>query len=129
MKGKILIVDDEPDLLDLAKITLLAGGYEVLTAASGEQALNLIKGNKPDLILLDVVLPGVSGLDICRRLKRNSQTNDIKIILFTALGTEVDMMLEKKDKADGYLTKPFPNRDLLGLVEKLLGPSTKGAKQ
>ncbi len=128
MKGKILIVDDEPDILDLAKITLLSGGYEVLTAASWEQALPIIVGEKPELILLDVVLPGVSGLEICRRLKRDPQTRGIKVILFTALGTEVDMMLEKKDKADGYLTKPFSNKDILGLVGKLLGLSNKEAK-
>ncbi len=122
---KILIVDDEPDILDLAKITLLSGGYEVSTTASGEEALDMISENHPDLVLLDVVLPGVSGLEICRRLKRDPKTHSIKVILFTALGTEVDMMLEPKDKADGYMTKPFSNRDLLGLVGKILG--AKGA--
>ena len=119
---RILIVDDEPDILDLAKITLLSGGYEVLTAASGEEAMPIVIDKNPTLVILDVVLPGVSGLEICRRLRRDPRTRGIKVILFTALGTEVDMMLEKKDKADGYLAKPFLRNDLLALTLKLLGP-------
>ena len=120
MREKVLIVDDEPDILDLARIAIEAGGYNVLTATSAEQALPIIAKEKPNLILLDVVLPGTSGLDLCRRLKRDPSTRATKIIMFTALGTEVDMMLEKKDKADAYAAKPFSNTALLALIKKQL---------
>ena len=121
MKRKILVVDDEPDILDLARIAIESGGFKVVTVSSGEQALPLIAQEKPDLILLDVVLPGLSGLELCRRLKRDPATRGTKVVLFTALGTEVDMMLEKKDKADGYLAKPFSNTALLNLIRKIIG--------
>jgi CheY-like chemotaxis protein len=98
----------------------------VITAISGEQALQLIPKAKPDIILLDVVLPGVSGLEVCRRLKKDPITRFIKIILFTALGTEVDMMLEKNSKADGYIAKPFSNKNLLAMVNKLLNTRKGG---
>lgn len=120
MKEKVLIVDDEEDILNLAKIAIESAGYDTITATSGEQALPLIASEKPDLALLDVVLPGISGLEICRRLKRGPTSKFIKVVLFTALGTEVDMMLEEKDKADGYLAKPFSNADLIKIVNKLL---------
>ena len=114
--SKILIVDDEQDVLDLAQEILEEEGYEVLSTVNGEKTFDLVSAFKPDLILLDVVLPETSGLDICRRLKRDKKTRAIKVILFTALGTEVDMMLEKRDKADDYLLKPF---NYSGLVEKV----------
>ncbi len=120
MREKVLIVDDEPDILDLAKIAVEVGGYNVLTATSAEQALPIIAKEKPNLILLDVVLPGTSGLELCRRLKRDPATRATKIIMFTALGTEVDMMLDKKDKADAYMAKPFSNNALLTLIKKQL---------
>ncbi len=120
MKKKVLVIDDEPDILDLAQIALESGGFEVVVASSGEEALPLITKKNPDLLLIDVILPGISGLELCRRLKRDPATHLMKIILFTALGTEVDMMLEKRDKADGYLSKPFSNKDLVGMVNRLL---------
>lgn len=120
MKQKILIVDDEPDILELARIAIESGGYNVITATSGEQALQIIPKENPDLILLDVVLPGISGLEICRQLKKDPINRFIKVILFTALGTEVDMMLEDKAKADGYIAKPFSNKDLLAMINKLI---------
>ena len=126
MNQRILVVDDEGDILDLARIVLESGGYDVATAASGEEALRIISMKKPDLVLLDVVLPGVSGLDVCRLLKRDPGTRPIKVVLFTALGTEVDMMLEKKDQADGYLAKPFTSKMLLDLVGKLLNDPRGG---
>ena len=100
MSRRILVVDDERDILDLARIILKSGGYDVMTTTSGEEALRIISMKKPDLVLLDVVLPGVSGLDVCRLLKRDPGTRSIKVVLFTALGTEVDMMLEKKADLD-----------------------------
>ena len=127
MSRRILVVDDERDILDLARIILKSGGYDVATAASGEEALRIISMKKPDLVLLDVVLPGVSGLDVCRLLKRDPGTPPIKVVLFTALGTEVDMMLEKKDKADGYISKPFTSKILLNMVGRLLNDPRGGS--
>ncbi len=114
--SKILIVDDELDVLMLAQEMLEAEGFTVLSTQDGEQTYELISSFQPDLMLLDVVLPETSGLDILRKIRRNKETQGLKVILFTALGTEVDMMLESRDKADDYLLKPF---SYTGLVEKV----------
>ncbi|MFA5869024.1 MAG: response regulator [Candidatus Bathyarchaeia archaeon] len=118
---RILVVDDEPDVLDMTRTMLESRGFEVSEAASGEEALRLIAEKKPDLVLLDVVLPGVTGLEICRRLKRSGDTRGIPVVMFTALGPEVDMMLGEGDKADAYLMKPFTMKALLGKVDAQLG--------
>ena len=117
---KILVVDDEEDVLSITKIMLESKEYEVTTANSGEEALTIIDNDKPDLVLLDVVMPGVHGLDVCRTLKRSDDTRHIPVIMFTALGSGVDLMLAEEDKADGYLGKPFTSKTLLDLVERLL---------
>jgi DNA-binding response OmpR family regulator len=118
--NKVLIIDDEQDVLDLAQEILEEEGYEVYSTVDGEETFDLVSSFKPDLVLLDVVLPGISGLDICRKLRRDKKTRGVKVILFTALGTEVDMMLEKPDKADDYLLKPFNNSGLIDKVNGLL---------
>jgi len=117
---KILVVDDEPDILDLARLMLESQGYMVDAYTNGEDALRSMGLEHPDLVLLDVVLPGVSGLDVCRRLKRGKETRSIPVVMFTALGPEVDLMLEDDVKADGYLLKPFTRKQLLEQVNRLL---------
>jgi len=119
--GKVLVVDDERDIRELVEMVLESAGYDVVTADSGEAAVRVIADEKPGLVLLDVILPGMSGLELCRRLKHDPVTRSIKVVLFTALGTEVDMMLGKGDKADGYLSKPFSNKVLIEKVGRLLG--------
>ncbi len=114
--SKILIVDDEKDVLDLTQEILEAEGFTVFSTRDGEQTHELISSFQPDLILLDVVLPETSGLDILRKIRRSKKNRGLKVILFTALGKEVDMMLESRDKADDYLLKPF---SYTGLVEKV----------
>lgn len=116
--SKVLIVDDEKDVLELAQEILEAEGYTVLSTLDGEETLELVSSFQPDLLLLDVVLPMTSGLDILRQIRRCDGMRDLKVILFTALGTEVDIMLEKKDKADDYLLKPFNNKELVEKVKK-----------
>jgi len=116
----ILVVDDEEDVQQLARIILESEGYMVLTAGGGEEALNILSHNKLDLVLLDVVLPSISGLDICRQMKRDKNMRDIPVIMFTALGSGVDMMLSKQEKADDYILKPFTRKMLLEKVERLL---------
>ena len=118
--SKVLIVDDEEDILDLAKIVLENAGYDVQTLSNGMHTIDLVSSFQPDLLLLDVVMPEVSGLDILRGLRRDKQTRHIKVILFTALGREVDLMLEESDKADDYILKPFNNKELVEKVKKTL---------
>ncbi|MFA9436324.1 MAG: response regulator transcription factor [Candidatus Bathyarchaeota archaeon] len=120
---QVLVVDDELDILEMTRIMLESLGFDVITASDGEKALEIVEEKNVDLILLDAVMPGVHGLDVCRMLKRNPKTRVIPIIIFSALGTGVDMMLEENDKADAYMSKPFTRNILLdkvqGQLEKL----------
>ena len=120
---QVLVVDDELDILEMTRIMLESLGFDVITASDGEKALEIVEEKNVDLILLDAVMPGVHGLDVCRMLKRNPKTRVIPIIIFSALGTGVDMMLEENDKADAYISKPFTLKILLdkvqGQLEKL----------
>ena len=119
---QVLVVDDELDILEITRIMLESLGFDVITASDGEKALEIVEEKNVDLILLDAVMPGVHGLDVCRMLKRNPKTRVIPIIIFSALGTGVDMMLEENDKADAYMSKPF-TRDIL--IDKVQGQLEK----
>ena len=116
----VLIVDDEPDVLELTRIHLEDSGYVVLTAGSGVEAFKVLEEEDVDLVLLDVVMPGMSGLDFFRRLKRSEVYCGLPVVLFTALGVDVDMMLEDEYKAEGYLRKPFTRGQLLEKVEEYI---------
>jgi len=118
--ANILVVDDEKDILEMTSIMLTSSGHEVLTASDGEKALDIVKHNDVDLIILDAVMPGMHGLDVCRALKRDPKTKLIPVIIFSALGTGVDMMLDKKDKAEAYVSKPFTQKILLEKVNQQL---------
>ena len=122
---RILVVDDEADVLLLAREMLESEGYDVHTVESGEGALELLPELEPDLVLLDVVMPGVSGLEVCRVIKRDEVMRDVKVVLFTALGAEVDLMLDEGDKADDYILKPFTRKTFLETIEKQLNMLTK----
>ena len=111
--ANILVVDDENDILEMTSIMLTSAGYDVMTASDGEAALDIVQDNPIDLIVLDAVMPGMHGLDVCRTLKRNPKTRVIPVIIFSALGTGVDMMLDGRDKADAYISKPFTRKVLL----------------
>jgi len=118
--SRILVIDDEDDVRELAFMVLEAAGYEVYAAEDGESGLDMIPVVKPDLILLDVVLPGISGLEIIRMLRHSGSTKGIKVILFTALGSEVALMLDEGDKPDDIVLKPFSNKLLVEKVRRLL---------
>ncbi len=120
---RILVVDDEPDILALAKAILESAGYDVRVAKTGEEGLAAIERERPNLVLLDVILPGVSGLDVLRRIRGDPSKRGLNVVLFTALGTEVKMMLGKNEGADGYLGKPFTSTQLIGLVDRLMDGS------
>ncbi len=120
VRARVLVVDDEPDLLELAQYNLEQNGYEVLCVASGEDALTQVRAHPPDLMILDVLLPGVDGIDVCKALKRDPQTAAVPIIMLTARSAEADIVTGLEVGADDYLTKPFSPRVLLARVKAAL---------
>jgi two-component system phosphate regulon response regulator PhoB len=120
MKTKILVVDDEPDALELIEVNLKTAGFDVLTAANGRQALEMARATLPSLVLLDVMLPEVDGLEVCKNLRRDSKTAAIPIIMLTARAAEIDRIVGLELGADDYITKPFSPRELILRVKNLL---------
>ncbi len=120
MKEKILVVDDEKDILELIEYNLTKNGYRVKTASSGEEALDLVKENDYDLIILDLMLPGVDGLDITKIIKADKQKAGIPIVMVTAKADEADKVAGLEIGADHYVTKPFSPRELLAIVKATL---------
>jgi two-component system, OmpR family, alkaline phosphatase synthesis response regulator PhoP len=119
-KPRVLVVDDEDDLLELVRYNLAKDGYEVECVGSGEQALLSARANPPDLVVLDLMLPAVDGLEVCRRLKADAKTRDVLIVMLTAKGEEADMVAGLERGADDYIAKPFSPRVLSARVRALL---------
>ncbi len=120
MKSNILIVEDEEDLRSLVKYNLQRENFEVLEAESGEAGLTMVERAIPDLILLDLMLPGRDGFEICRILKREKRTSDIPIIMMTARGEEADVVMGLELGAEDYIVKPFSPRVLCSRVKAVL---------
>ena len=120
MPYQVLVVDDEEDLLELVRYNLSRDGYKVTCVATGEEAFRAARKQTPDLIVLDLMLPGVDGLEVCRRLKGEPKTRDIPIIMLTAKSEESDMVAGLERGADDYITKPFSPRVLSARVKALL---------
>jgi two-component system phosphate regulon response regulator PhoB len=120
VKSKILVVDDEPDALELIGFNLKNAGYEVFTAEDGNSALKKARAQKPDLILLDLMIPEVDGLEVCKILRRDDATSKIPIIMVTAKAAELDRVLGLELGANDYVTKPFSPRELVLRVKNLL---------
>ena len=120
MKPRILVVDDEPDALELIQYNMKTAGYDVVTAADGEEALKKARSSNPSLVILDVMLPEVDGLEVCKSLRRDPVTAAIPIIMLTAKAAEIDRVLGLELGADDYLTKPFSPRELVLRVKSLL---------
>jgi two-component system phosphate regulon response regulator PhoB len=120
MKPLILVVEDEAPLVTLLRYNLEGAGFEVSDAPDGEEALISIAERKPDLILLDWMLPLVSGLEVCRQIRRKPETRDIPIIMLTARGEEEDRIRGLDNGADDYITKPFSPSELLARVRAIL---------
>ena len=114
---KILVVDDEPTLVATLKYNLERDGFQVVTAEDGESALDLARSHRPDLVLLDLMLPGLDGFQVCRILRREMQA---PILMLTAKGDEIDKVVRLELGADDYVTKPFSMRELLARVRALL---------
>jgi len=119
-KATILIVDDEEDILELLRYNLTKEGYRVVCAESGEKALAEIRRQPPDVVILDLMLPGVDGLDVCREVKAGADTAGIPIIMLTARTEEADRLIGLELGADDYITKPFSPRELVARVRAVL---------
>jgi two-component system, OmpR family, alkaline phosphatase synthesis response regulator PhoP len=119
-KEKILVVDDEEDILELLKFKLSKEGYQVMCAASGEEALRCVRSETPDLIVLDLMLPGMDGIEVARELKNDFHTKNIPIVMLTAKGEEADIVTGLELGADDYITKPFSPRILTARVKAVL---------
>jgi len=122
-KGRILVVDDEIYIVHILDFSLGMEGYEVLTALDGEQALERLKSDKPDLIVLDIMMPKLDGYEVCRTIKTNPATQHIPVILLSAKGRNVDQKMGFDVGADDYITKPFSPRKLVERINALLGQS------
>jgi len=119
-RKKIIVVEDEPDLVDVVSYNLQREGYLVLTAQRGDEGLNLIRSERPDLVLLDLMLPGMDGLSICRQMKSDDSLREIPIIIASAKGEESDVVIGLEMGADDYLAKPFSPRELLARIKAVL---------
>src|SRR6056297_1165668 len=117
---KVLIVEDEADIANLIEFHLTRNGFEARIAPTGEEALTQVEHSAPDLIILDIMLPGVDGLEVCRRIKRESSKSHIPIIMVSARGEESDVVVGLELGADDYVTKPFSPRVLLARVSAVL---------
>lgn len=116
----VLVVDDEKDILELVEYNLTRNGYKVYLAVSGEQALEQARRSVPDLIVLDLMLPGVDGLEVCRVLRADARTKQVPILMLTAKGEDADVVAGLELGADDYMTKPFSPRVLLARIKSVL---------
>jgi two-component system alkaline phosphatase synthesis response regulator PhoP len=119
-KQKILVVDDEEDILELLRFNLAKEGYDVSTESTGEEALSTARAESPDLILLDLMLPGMDGLEVARRLKGEPSTKNLPIVMLTAKGEESDIVAGLELGADDYITKPFSRKVLASRIRAVL---------
>ena len=124
-KPTILVVDDERHIVELVRFNLEKEGYRVITAQDGKEACSLASAEKPDLIILDVMLPEMDGFEVCRVIQRDSTISDVPIIMLTARTEELDKVLGLEIGADDYITKPFSPRELLARVKARLRRSAK----
>ncbi|MFH0872499.1 MAG: response regulator transcription factor [bacterium] len=123
-KEKILAVDDDPDILKLLQYNLEKEGFSVITAANGQEALRLVRSQPPQAIILDLMLPEVDGLEVCRQIKRDESLSQVPILMLTAKGEEVDRVVGFELGADDYITKPFSPRELVLRVKAILKRSS-----
>ncbi len=126
-KDTILIVEDEEDIQELVRYTLEREGHTVVAADTGEKGLAAVRGARPALILLDLMLPGLDGKEICRRLKQDEDTRSIPVIMLTARGEEADIVAGLELGADDYITKPFSTKVLAARVGAVLRRTARGA--
>ena len=119
-RRSLLLVDDDPEILTLLRAKLADEPFELLTAVEGESALNIVRTQKPDLVVLDINLPGLSGLEVCRSLRADKDTRDIPIIILSGRSDQIDRVLGLEFGADDYVTKPFNPRELILRIHNVL---------
>ncbi|MDP2166949.1 MAG: response regulator [Thermodesulfovibrionales bacterium] len=119
-RKRILVVDDEPDIVELVSYNLRKEGYDVSSASDGEEAFGMIKKGGYDLLILDLMLPGIPGIELCRMIRSNPETAGLPIIMLTAKTEEIDRVLGLETGADDYLTKPFSPRELAARIRAVL---------
>ena len=129
LKDTILIVDDEEDIVELIKYNLKNEGYAILTALTGEQAKKEARQSRPDLVVLDLMLPGIDGLEVTRHLKNNDKTNHIPIVMLTAKGEESDIVIGLEMGANDYISKPFSPKVLIARIRAILRRRKKDIDQ
>jgi two-component system alkaline phosphatase synthesis response regulator PhoP len=122
---KILIVDDEPNILTALEFFLQRSGYDVIVAQDGETALDQVEQHLPDLVLLDVMMSGISGYEVCQRMRAHAEWQHIKIVMLSAKGREVEVNKGLSIGADSYVTKPFSNKGLVDKIEEVLQSAPK----
>ena len=127
-KQSVLVVEDEEDIMEVIRFNLEKEGYEVNQALSGEKALQVIENNLPSLVLLDLMLPGINGLDLCRIFKQNDRTKAIPVIMLTAKSEDADIVAGLEMGAEDYITKPFSPRVLVARVRTILRRRESGVK-
>ena len=128
-KGKILVVDDEVYIVHILDFSLGMEGYEVVTALDGEEALAKSLEHKPDLIVLDIMMPKMDGYEVCKRLKAEASTRSIPVILLSAKGRNVDQKMGFDAGAEDYITKPFSPRKLVERINTILGQTSSQRMQ
>ena len=128
-KETILIVDDEEDIIELIQYNLKSEGYDILSATTGEQAIKIAKQTRPDLMVLDLMLPGIDGLEVTQYLRSNDETRDIPIVMLTAKGEESDIVTGLEMGANDYISKPFSPRELTARVRGILRRRRKSSTE
>ena len=126
-RTRVLIVEDDSDILNLLSYNVQAAGFDVVTAVDGNAALAMVRQHSPDLVLLDLMIPGIDGFEVCRELKRGSETRNIPVIMLTARGEEVDRIVGLELGADDYVVKPFSPRELILRIRAVLRRSAPEA--
>lgn len=128
MARRILVVEDEPNIVDSLSFLMKKAGFDVLVARDGDAAIRMMESKPADLLLLDVMLPRRDGFDVCRQIRANPAWSEVKIVMLTARGRDLDRRKGLKLGADAYITKPFSTRQILAQVDDLLGPEPSGAE-
>ena len=120
MAKKVLIADDEPNIVTALEVLLQRAGYEVLVARDGEEALKIVEGVRPDLVLLDIMMPVRSGYEVCKRIRERPEWSHIKVVMLSAKGRDAEVNKGMAMGADLYVTKPFSTRELMDQIKGLL---------
>lgn len=119
-KGTILVIDDEKDLIELVRYNLEKEGFDVIAATDGQSGLDVVKKHRPDLVMLDLMMPGLDGLQVCQRLRADPRSGRMPVIMLTAKATEADRVVGLELGADDYITKPFSPREVVARVKAVL---------